>query len=105
MLRGFSCYLYTSIFFRIVQEALRNIVKHANASKADVKVEFLEDKIVISVSDDGVGFKIPDNFEELPQSGKLGLAGIQERVKLLGGKLKIQSESGCGTNLFVDVPF
>ena len=92
------------LLFRIVQEALRNISKHAQASKAEVDVEFHENKVGIIVRDNGKGFKLPDQLGTLPQMGKLGLAGMQERVQLLGGSLKIKSELGKGTTILVEAP-
>jgi len=92
------------LLFRIVQEALRNTAKHARASKAEVKVEFKEHKITITISDDGVGFKLPENLGILPQTGKLGLAGMQERVQLLSGNLELKSELGKGTTVIVEAP-
>ncbi|MEW6033363.1 MAG: PAS domain S-box protein [Chloroflexota bacterium] len=90
--------------FRIVQEALRNIERHSHASKASVTVEFKPDKTVFSVSDNGKGFDVSQSLSDLPRSGKLGLAGIEERVRLLGGTVKVNSEPGRGTTLTVETP-
>jgi two-component system sensor histidine kinase DegS len=92
------------LLFRIVQEALRNIAKHAQASRAEVTVEFDERKIAVTIRDNGIGFQPPENLGALPYKGKLGLAGMQERVQLLGGSLKLDSESGKGTTVFVEAP-
>jgi len=90
--------------FRIVQESLRNIAKHAKAEHASVTVEFADDNTTIAVTDDGVGFQLPDNLAALPQIGKLGLTGLQERVQLLGGELEIKSEPNKGTTVLVKAP-
>jgi PAS domain S-box-containing protein len=90
------------LFFRIVQESLMNIVKHAHANRAEVKVEFTGQKILIVITDNGIGFSPPENVGSLLQSGKLGLAGMEERVQLLGGKLKISSEANKGTTVQVE---
>jgi signal transduction histidine kinase len=90
--------------FGSVQEALRNIEKHAQASKAEVVVEFGQGKTKIFVSDNGRGFSLPESLTELPRAGKLGLTGIEERVRLLGGSLKVQSEPGKGTALTIEAP-
>lgn len=87
------------LIFRIVQEALRNIAKHAQASTAEVKVEFEKHKIRVTISDDGIGFQLPENFGDLVHLGKLGLAGMQERVQLLGGNIKLKSKVGKGTTV------
>ena len=92
------------LLFRIVQEALRNIAKHAKATKAEVEIRFDEDKIAISVSDNGRGFEPPENLGALTPRGKLGLAGMQERVQLLGGTVRLESEPGKGTRLSVEAP-
>jgi len=92
------------ILFRIVQEALRNIAKHAQASKAEVKVEFEKQKILVTISDDGVGFEPQKSLEELLHWGKFGLAGMQERVQLLGGNLKVKSKVGKGTTIVATAP-
>ncbi len=92
------------LLFRIVQEALRNTTKHARASKVEVNIGFSESKITIVVSDDGIGFRPPANLSALAPEGKLGLAGIQERVKLLGGNLRLESERGKGTTVSIEAP-
>jgi len=92
------------VLFRIVQEALRNIAKHAQATKAEVKVEFDKHRVRVTISDDGVGFELPQSLGDLVQTGKLGLAGMQERVQLLGGSLKLKSEVGKGTTILANVP-
>ena len=90
--------------FRIVQEALRNIEKHAETSQAEVEIEFDEGKTRISVSDKGKGFKLSGSFVDLARAGKLGLAGMEERTRLLGGSMRIESEPGKGTTVMVEVP-
>jgi len=92
------------LLFRIVQEALRNIAKHAKATRAEVKVKFAEDRVAVTVSDNGMGFEPPESLGGLPSTGKLGLAGMQERVQLLGGRLELKSEPGKGTTIFVEAP-
>ncbi len=90
--------------FRIVQEALNNIKKHAEASKVQVTVNFAANKVKLAVSDNGRGFELPESMANLPRKGKLGLMGIEERVCLLGGTLEINSKPGEGTTLLVEVP-
>ena len=90
--------------FRAIQEALANVWRHAQASKAEVAVEFGESKVKISVSDNGKGFEPLEIMESLPRTGKLGLAGIEERMRLLGGSLKVRSEPGKGTTLIAEAP-
>ena len=93
-----------SLLFRIAQEALNNIRRHAQASEAQVVIEFAEDKVKVTVSDNGRGFELSGRVDDLPRSGKLGLAGMQERARLLGGTLEVKSTPGKGTTLIVEVP-
>jgi signal transduction histidine kinase len=93
-----------SLLFRIVQEALNNIRKHAQASEVQVAMEFAEDKVKLTISDNGRGFELSGRVDDLPRSGKLGLAGMQERARLLGGTLEVKSIPGKGTTLIIEVP-
>lgn len=92
------------MIFRIVQEAIRNIGKHSQASKAEVTVKFERKETTITVKDNGVGFQLLESVGDLTRAGKLGLAGMQERAQLLGGSLSIQSELGRGTTIVVKAP-
>jgi len=93
-----------SLMFRIVQEALNNIRRHAQASKAHVVVRFAKDRTKVTISDNGQGFELSGRVDDLPRSGKLGLAGIYERVQLLGGTIELKSTPGKETTLTIDVP-
>ncbi|UCD54072.1 MAG: PAS domain S-box protein [Dehalococcoidia bacterium] len=90
--------------FRIVQEALRNDEKHAHASEVEVKVEFGKGKTKVSIGDNGKGFNLRGSLADLPRAGKLGLAGMEERVRLLNGSMKIESKPGKGTRVAVELP-
>jgi len=90
--------------FRITQEALTNVQKHSGASRVGVVIEFSDKATKVTVNDDGKGFEIPERMGDLARSGRLGLAGMQERAQLLGGTLSINSERGKGTSLTVNVP-
>ena len=92
------------LIFRIAQEALNNVRKHARASRVTVRLEFLEDRLELTVSDNGRGFEVPKLLGDLASTGKLGLAGMRERVNLLQGKLAIKSTAGKGTTLYAVVP-
>src|SRR3972149_371402 len=72
--------------FRIAQEALRNVENHARATSATVALDFSEDNVRLSVTDDGLGFSPPENVSALSLTGKLGLAGMKERAELGGGR-------------------
>ncbi|MBA7503634.1 hypothetical protein ES706_02245 [subsurface metagenome] len=92
------------MIFRIVQEAMRNIGKHSQASKAEVAVKLEREEITITVKDNGLGFQLSESVGDLTRAGKLGLAGMQERAQLLGGSLSVQSEPGKGTIVVVRAP-
>jgi PAS domain S-box-containing protein len=91
------------VLFRVAQEALRNVWKHSEASRAWVTVEFGDDKTTLSVRDNGNGFEVPRSTADLANVGKLGLAGMEERARLVGGKLTLESELGKGTTVTVEV--
>ncbi|OGO39227.1 MAG: hypothetical protein A2147_05460 [Chloroflexi bacterium RBG_16_57_8] len=90
--------------FRIVQEALVNVRRHARATKVDLTVEFSEGKTTIIVRDNGRGFEPPGMLGDLSRKGRLGLIGMEERARLLGARLSIQSQPGKGTMVTVEVP-
>jgi len=92
------------VLFRIAQEALRNIWKHSEASKAWVTLKFGDDKTVLTVKDNGKGFELTERIDDLTAAGKLGLAGMQERAQLIGGKLTLKSELGKGTTVTAEIP-
>jgi signal transduction histidine kinase/DNA-binding NarL/FixJ family response regulator len=87
--------------YRIVQEALTNVVRHAQANRADVVLERQGDRVITIVEDDGVGF----DYGAAMQNGRLGLIGMQERAEMLGGNLVVESSPGAGTTLLVEVPY
>jgi signal transduction histidine kinase len=90
--------------FRIAQESLNNVRRHSEATKAAVELEFKPDSIKMIVWDNGKGF-ISKNLGKLSKKDKLGLIGIQERVRLLNGILKINSKRGKGTNVSVELKY
>jgi PAS domain S-box-containing protein len=92
------------LLFRIAQEALNNIRRHTDATMALVTVEFGADETLLSISDNGKGFELPERMSDMAGSGKLGLAGMQERAQLLGGRLSINSQSDRGTTVTVRLP-
>ena len=92
------------VLFRITQEALRNVWRHSKATQAEVMIEFDDRKTRITVSDNGKGFNLPKTIGDLVRDGKLGLAGMHERARLLGGTLTVQSEPGRGSSMTVELP-
>ena len=97
--RRFRTEVETTIF-RVTQEAMTNIARHAQATHVDIIVEPRDDRVLTIVEDDGIGFDV----DTARQSGRLGLLGMIERVKLLEGDLIIESSPGHGTTLYIDLP-
>lgn len=88
--------------FRIVQEAIRNALHHAGATHLQVTVAFAPDHVKLTVTDDGQGFSPEDLGEYAPEH--LGLLGMRERARLLGGLLDVHSAPGHGTMIEVSIP-
>lgn len=87
--------------FRIVQEALANIHRHAHASRVQVRLESREDMLLVAVKDDGVG--LPAGWSDRPAPG-VGMAAMANRVRELGGRFKIRSQAGKGTLVLAAIP-
>ncbi|MEO7804886.1 MAG: PAS domain-containing sensor histidine kinase [Actinomycetota bacterium] len=91
-----------TILFRVGQEALRNIRKHANATRVSVSLVPQDDGVLLSVSDDGVGFGVHPDDLYLP--GHIGMQAMREKVEMAGGWLKVTSVPGVGSELVFWVP-
>ena len=92
------------VLFRTAQEALRNVWKHSQATSAEIIVEFDAIKSKITIKDNGKGFELPETIGDLVKQGKLGLTGMQERIQLIGGSLKIESKPRGGTTVIIEAP-
>ncbi len=90
--------------YRIAQEALTNVAKHAQARHAWVRLHIGEEEVRLTVSDDGVGMDVEEAQRAAACGKGWGLAGICERVQLIGGKLDLRSAPGEGTDVIVQVP-
>ncbi len=90
--------------YRIVQEALHNIGKHARAGHVTLRMQCQEAGLQITLIDDGAGFAVPDTYRDLTQAGHFGLVGMRERVNLIGGKWDLTSTPGQGTCVTIDLP-
>lgn len=88
------------ILFRVIQESLQNIFKHAGASRIDIFFQYQPDHLRIEVKDNGNGF-VPDKER---RSGGLGLMNMQHRVQLAGGELTLESREGMGTTITICIP-
>jgi len=87
--------------FRIIQEALNNVVKHSGVDSANITLRFGEDALSICIEDQGRGFHVSEVDKG---SSHLGLSSMNERAKLLGGTFTIESEPGYGTRIYVEIP-
>lgn len=91
--------------YRIAQEALTNVARHAHARRADVSVDLCDDEVCLRIEDDGRGFDIAEPSAPPRDIGMgLGLHGMRERATLLGGALHVESAPGRGTTVFARIP-
>jgi signal transduction histidine kinase len=88
-----------TVLYRIVQEALTNVVRHAHATQVDVVLTVRDDALIMIVEDNGIGF----DPESITTAEHLGLFGMHERAEMIGGKLVIESAPGVGTTLMLEV--
>lgn len=92
------------VLYRVSLEAIRNALKHADALEIDVSFEQLSDEVVLTVSDDGEGFEVPERLTMFVRENHFGLAGIQDDVGAVGGDLKVSSTPGEGTQVVCRLP-
>ena len=90
--------------YRIVQEALTNVARHANASCAEVGITRRDGRVRAVIRDDGIGFDVGSALAPTARRQALGLMGIEERAALVGGRVEITSTPGAGTCIGVDLP-
>jgi signal transduction histidine kinase len=91
--------------YRLIQEALWNIKKHAHANSVTLKMVASFPYIILRIEDDGKGFDINDRMASAIKEKRMGLRSMEERVGLLNGKMKIQSRPTEGTKIFIEVPY
>jgi signal transduction histidine kinase len=87
--------------YRIAQEGLTNVVKHSGATRAEMKIVFDKDQLMMEIVDNGNGFEMPRSPTDFAPSGHFGLLGIRERADLIGAHLEVESTLGKGTRLTV----
>jgi PAS domain S-box-containing protein len=90
--------------YRVIQEALTNIARHAQANKVLVNLERSAATVTARIQDDGRGFDLEDVQGSSALPGGLGLVGIEDRVSTLGGRVEIHSSSGQGTRIQIEIP-
>ena len=89
----------STALFRIVQESLNNIRRHAKATKLTVRLKFIESDVSIRIQDNGNGFALPEHISSLATKGKFGLVGLHERAQSIGARLEIETHLGQGTEI------
>jgi PAS domain S-box-containing protein len=92
-----------STIYRIVQEAVNNVIKHASAQNVSIILEKRGNRVLVIVEDDGVGFDVEALLKTPARNRRFGLLGMQERVALVGGSLSIESTPGTGTTVLVHI--
>ncbi len=93
-----------TMLFRIIQEALTNVVKHAQASQVATRLQLSDSRVNVRIEDNGKGFDVDAALSGVAGQKNLGLHGMIERATLLGGTLNIRSEPGKGTCLSIEIP-
>ncbi len=91
--------------FRVVQEAISNIHRHAKADAASVTIEFAEHHLMLEIHDDGVGFHQADRLAQSGGKPKLGIIGMEQRVLAIGGTMNLESSPGQGTTISAVIPY
>ena len=91
--------------FRIIQESLNNIIKHAQASHVNIHLSYEARNVRIDVWDNGIGFDLDQAKQKRTSRPSLGLAGMEERAALVGGSVSIQSRPGYGTEIEALIPY
>ncbi|MFY1672089.1 sensor histidine kinase [Plantactinospora sp. WMMB334] len=89
---------------QILNEALHNVARHANATSVQVDLHQPEGAVELTIRDNGTGFQMPGELTELSNSGNFGIIGMTERAQAVGGSLHVQSAVGVGTTLVARVP-
>lgn len=104
---GSPCRLPPSVeiaAYRIVQEALNNIRKHADATKVTVRLRYSRDRVFIDIGDNGIGFDLSRALDSAVTVGHVGIIGMKQRAEMLGGEIKIKTGEGAGTTVVLILP-
>ena len=91
--------------FRIFQQSLANVLRHAKATEVHVRFSFDAEEAHLEITDNGTGFEVPYNWIDFVRQGHYGLAGSAERANALGGVFKVQSKPGSSTTIRVTIPW
>jgi signal transduction histidine kinase len=91
--------------YRLLQEALNNVVKHARATRISVRLVASFPKIILRVEDNGRGFDVLSRLEEAAGERRMGIPSMEERLALINGMMRLESAPGIGTRVVIDVPY
>lgn len=91
--------------FRIFQQSLANVIRHAKATEVHVRFSFDAEEANLEITDNGRGFEVPSNWIDFVRQGHYGLAGAAERANALGGTFRVQSKPGNSTTIHVSIPW
>jgi signal transduction histidine kinase len=92
-----------TVLFRVAQEALTNVGRHAQASQVEVSIQKIRDGVCMKIRDDGKSFDA-ERMLHAKGSGRLGLLGMRERVEMVGGNFAVESAPGKGTTVQAQIP-
>jgi signal transduction histidine kinase len=92
-----------TVLFRVAQEALTNVARHAHASRVEVSIQKLPDSVCMKIKDDGKSFQV-DRVLHAKGSKRLGLLGMRERLEMVGGHFSVESVQGKGTTVIAQLP-
>lgn len=90
--------------FRVVQEALNNIVRHASAEHVEITLHFREKNMAVTIIDDGSGFDIEEASSLKDGLRGFGLLGMKERIEIAGGVFELKSQKNIGTVIYIEIP-
>jgi signal transduction histidine kinase len=93
-----------TVLYRVAQEALTNVGRHAHASRVDVSIQKLPRAVGLTIQDNGKSFQV-ERVLHAKRNKRLGLLGMRERVEMVGGSLRIESAPGQGTTIRAEIPF
>ncbi|HXI84525.1 MAG TPA: sensor histidine kinase [Verrucomicrobiae bacterium] len=93
-----------TVLYRVVQEALTNVARHAHASRVDVSIHKLQRAVGVTIKDDGKSFQV-SRMLDARKNKRLGLLGMRERVEMVGGSFHVESAPGKGTTIRAQIPF
>jgi two-component system, NarL family, sensor histidine kinase DegS len=93
-----------TVLYRIAQEALTNVARHAHASRVDVSIHRLSRAVGVIIKDNGKSFEV-ERVLQAKKNKRLGLLGMRERVEMVGGRLRVESAPGKGTTIRAEIPF